>query len=640
LDILKTYVAFWNTSADNLNPDKTYRIGVKAGPVELAYADVSILRRLRDAKDVNREEFVALPNDWTLPIAFTVEQGACVGSVTVEFGSGIDASLEAGRQWANCGSTISYEMLPRQGFRQVEVTLDGVAMASRGEVTVTGFHELRAWAQQDPRSSEGAELIQRELGALVAATDPVDALREFLARVDAALEATADETAFLRTLSALLNDAVAQDYSLADALSATGFPLGPTSTPLLSGDVTTLAAAPGSQSVGIVFVNGVHTDIGDAVSAYLGLKSVVRSGTNLGAAQFRLAWVRNQAAQSEIPRPCREAIDLLPPLPSFLDTFLAALTPCAKTFPGDLVEALGQMGNALAGFQYPPTADAQNLGSIIENLASRANKVVVVAHSQGNLVTQEALVRGGLSASALSRVSVIGLASPSEYRFSWGGTLDDRVVDFDVIRVPRLLIDRSVPEPFSTELSTAYQALLDEAQMRYSACLALVSQRSPWWSRQLVESACASAKLVDDLVDASWPIKLHSFLNSYVSLASPTSRAEVGRLIEFAANGPSLSETWSGTTTVSDPAVGGVPATYSLEVNFSSGSVADGTCVNPGSITNITPTTVTVSYPGCGISVVNYTLSGTTLTASGSITAFSDGRTIPVMWSLSEGTGS
>jgi hypothetical protein len=75
------FQALWRTKNSDLDPDKIYRISVKVGYVELGYADVDVVKKV---KEVDTDEFVAVVGDRTLPIVFTVEEGAAhLGPPTV-----------------------------------------------------------------------------------------------------------------------------------------------------------------------------------------------------------------------------------------------------------------------------------------------------------------------------------------------------------------------------------------------------------------------------------------------------------------------------------------------------------------------------------------------------------------------------
>lgn len=74
----QVYQAQWHTSDDALDPASSYRVTVLVGAQELGYADVDVVARGSELRNVDTGEFIALLNGRTLPIKFRIEQGAVV----------------------------------------------------------------------------------------------------------------------------------------------------------------------------------------------------------------------------------------------------------------------------------------------------------------------------------------------------------------------------------------------------------------------------------------------------------------------------------------------------------------------------------------------------------------------------------
>ena len=74
------YHVNWRTDLSNLDPAKTYRIGVAVDGRDYGFADVEVGANASELKNVNRNEFVPLVDGRTLPIRFRIEAGAaCAG---------------------------------------------------------------------------------------------------------------------------------------------------------------------------------------------------------------------------------------------------------------------------------------------------------------------------------------------------------------------------------------------------------------------------------------------------------------------------------------------------------------------------------------------------------------------------------
>jgi hypothetical protein len=70
------YLVLWRTDQLHLSAYKIYRVNVLVGTRVLGFADVDVVKTLRDAAQVDRNEFVPLLKDQILPIPFRIQKGA------------------------------------------------------------------------------------------------------------------------------------------------------------------------------------------------------------------------------------------------------------------------------------------------------------------------------------------------------------------------------------------------------------------------------------------------------------------------------------------------------------------------------------------------------------------------------------
>lgn len=66
------YAVEWHTDVSELESERTYRLSVLVGPVELGYADLLAVTSGRDLRHVNSDEFIAVKDGNTLPIKFVI----------------------------------------------------------------------------------------------------------------------------------------------------------------------------------------------------------------------------------------------------------------------------------------------------------------------------------------------------------------------------------------------------------------------------------------------------------------------------------------------------------------------------------------------------------------------------------------
>jgi hypothetical protein len=90
------YAALWDTRSLGLRTDRTYRIQVSVGGQILGFADVDVVRTIREAVRVDRDDFVPLLQNFILPIRFWIGNNAlCTGvcsakSVTLSNGGTVE----------------------------------------------------------------------------------------------------------------------------------------------------------------------------------------------------------------------------------------------------------------------------------------------------------------------------------------------------------------------------------------------------------------------------------------------------------------------------------------------------------------------------------------------------------------------
>jgi alpha-tubulin suppressor-like RCC1 family protein len=73
--LAQLYQANWHTGNYALDPSRTYRVTVRVGTRELGFADLKVVGRGSELRNVNTGEYVGLQNGRTLPIKLRIEQG-------------------------------------------------------------------------------------------------------------------------------------------------------------------------------------------------------------------------------------------------------------------------------------------------------------------------------------------------------------------------------------------------------------------------------------------------------------------------------------------------------------------------------------------------------------------------------------
>jgi hypothetical protein len=127
----REYAVLWRTRHLALQENKIYRIRVLVGARELGFADVDVVRTLRQLIAVDEDEFVPLLKDFILPIRFWIGAGALCDPAAAFCGSATIALAEGGTVTiANTGDNVRIPAQPGDP-RVVTVTLqycDGIGV--------------------------------------------------------------------------------------------------------------------------------------------------------------------------------------------------------------------------------------------------------------------------------------------------------------------------------------------------------------------------------------------------------------------------------------------------------------------------------------------------------------------------------
>jgi hypothetical protein len=73
--LLQDYHALWNTHSPIDVPTGTYRVETWIGTKQVAFADVVLFKTLKQFLNIDTQQFVPLPDDWTLLIRVRVQEG-------------------------------------------------------------------------------------------------------------------------------------------------------------------------------------------------------------------------------------------------------------------------------------------------------------------------------------------------------------------------------------------------------------------------------------------------------------------------------------------------------------------------------------------------------------------------------------
>ncbi|MEO5817408.1 MAG: hypothetical protein ABIT20_19220 [Gemmatimonadaceae bacterium] len=408
---------------------------------------------------------------------------------------------------AYVGDAIAYAYTPRQGYTNVQVRIDGVAAPASGSLSADSVHHLLiATADRVVTVSHDLDGLLATARSVLTAADVPAAYQQWIDAVDSHVQGAVDVQQALREIDdveylafgdvkdvdelARVDEALAGQtfhvgpeapvISAARIPSATGFlQSGGRSSLTMSAParpLSSLIQAQGDtiESTTFVYINGMVTPGGGAARTAATLRQMIGTVNGLNSPRIfhQLIYNRNFAANPPTPdwRLNRCTFILGAKLTSGKmggNSWPGQMSLCMKDSTyrhwtdQDIMECLRQVIGILANTDAPE-ADAIKLGSFIQGERTAGRHVIVMAHSQGNLMTNQALHHialnpvPGLDSTC---IGVVSMASPTSARWDISDhNLAKIVVDGD--QVP--MIANLWPKT-STVLSRSVQ---DTAQQR------------------------------------------------------------------------------------------------------------------------------------------------------------------------------
>jgi hypothetical protein len=343
------------------------------------------------------------------------------------------------------GTDVPYGFQAPAGGGTLLVTLDGQDVAASGTIRMTQRHVLAAWLQRDVALRAVDLPLRDALRAVIAAGDPVpayQALLDLLARSYVEVGEAETDDRFARARIAafdLVRDAASLrrvDDALGGHLFTLDTPASPAtvaaarSAPLTSRMLTPTPALAGNGTAdptAIFYVNGIGNSFADAArsKAHLGylLRRDVRRFRDPQDVVMRLMYNRNDAAVNP-PRgrlAClgeAAAASVLDALPSYLGCRALSILVPVTSMIEDLREAVGLLNGRPAPPSAPVLQDIALFADSLRSYREAGRNVIVMPHSEGNLIAQRALERlvtdGTWSPNGRSGcMAVVPMASPT-----------------------------------------------------------------------------------------------------------------------------------------------------------------------------------------------------------------------------------
>lgn len=363
-----------------------------------------------------------------------------VYTLTIQFTSGVSGTPSAGVHNYPSGTHVPYAFVPRPGNENVAVSLDGVPKPSIGSLTMDSNVTLMVTADSivvvasvdrpmvvdfeklltDPSPMPAFRMLQAELAQVLAGTwttDPNTGRNEAEERVRAALVAAYDPVEDAAALRRVLRE-------IRDSLSRRPAGSAHANRPSFGGELTEHSTPTTASSISFLYVNGIWTARELAVTTREKfLEPIITAAGFSNRQDFPVYEVYNKTAAetnaSEEIWIClnlKADLILLGRISSGSNLSECFTRIASALWLGDLAESVQQLVNrTFSALPQEARNDAVRLADrIVEELAKNG-RVIVVAHSQGNLMLTEALqfVSVFRPQTDLGCVGVVAIAPPA-----------------------------------------------------------------------------------------------------------------------------------------------------------------------------------------------------------------------------------
>ncbi len=354
---------------------------------------------------------------------------------------GVKVVLSPVRDRYSAGQLISYHLELEIGFENPYVDLDGAPAPISGTLEVTSDRRITATADAVLVPTDREASLALNLRALIEAADPVQAYQQLLVQLESAVEESGWEAALRahNIASALAIDPVRDAEKYHEALVRIGDSLA--DAPGSHAGAAPVAQPQGANDgVDFRYVNGIWVSDKEASLALPVLQSHI---LNTSGYADRLAYplkIEYNPSQKNADASLMAAWLCLNGLAIQYSVRIVSAArrvgDCVNLVPyvghsTDLSEAALQIANLSLG-GIPSVADyfASELADTLDSIVSRGQRVVLIAHSQGNLMAAEAfsILRSRKSA-ATECIGLVSIAPPQRVLPLASGSVSSLIID-------------------------------------------------------------------------------------------------------------------------------------------------------------------------------------------------------------------
>lgn len=442
--------------------------------------------------------------------------------LSVVVGPGVVGSPPPGRAGANCGDLVRYGFSAATGYHNLRVRLNHVAAEPAGTIVIGGTVVLTATAEPKPIDPLTTRPFAAAVESFLSDTDKAAAFAAVLSELEP-LEASFGARyvdAIRSVFQAVEADPIKrQQLEAAEALIGGEIVVPATSSTQapLAGPSTT-----SSRRTVVTFVNGIWNDRAKAIAGYRELVKVVREttlpNTAVGYAYNPTASIAGYYVQEV--RCAMTALASLQPtfgVSGIVDLAWDYLSTCPLTpqeIP-DVVEASRQLLGLPIRSSFP-----SNLAAAIHRMISAGDQLIMVPHSQGNLMLRDALTRYSTVTAAdqawLTSISLAPQGVPPSTKLR---AFNCWMVEDDLFEFVGFNQCNDPVSPLATAKSAEHQFFVQQSRTVATAGCGSFA----------LLTSCLAWNVTQDEIAFPDKIYLHNFIDSYLA---DESRALLKRLLQ------------------------------------------------------------------------------------------------------------
>ncbi len=355
--------------------------------------------------------------------------------VSVVLAPGVEGSPGAGILKVDSGSTLAYSYRAAAGYTALRVWQDAKTLSPSGSFQVGKALTLVAAADVAVTLSADAQALVTQSANVLTAADAHQAFQQLDAPYRALL--STGGPAALTTLGLVRREAFrdAWDNGTMSAFwrrLSGDFEYAPSSQAVRFSGAAAVNSTPVHQPF-VGYINGILNDPGDAATSWIQISELAYSWGYNSTYKYNKTWSYEVGGGYTNCLFARARV-----------VELAALFSCTSLVK-DLVEAKSQLENVLAGEPAAVNSFALSLRDWIASRLDAGQSLVLVAHSQGNLMVQEALSRffaqrpAVINAAAKKCIAIVSVAAPTSSGFAAGvdveGTIAKGGVTKDILLI-------------------------------------------------------------------------------------------------------------------------------------------------------------------------------------------------------------